>query len=177
MRVACPSCSAAYELPAALADRLGEGRPLRCARCGHTWTPGAMPEPLSTTISGPEPGPQPEPEPEPEPAQAGPLPAPPQLAPPPSSTSPGAGSLPGWPPLPPGFPSSFPTGFPEHFPDHLPGRFAGPDGPRPAVLATAWAASFLLLAAAAWAVLSWRVEIVAAWPPAARAFIALGLGG
>jgi len=47
MRVACPECSAEYELPPALADRLTEGRGLRCARCGHTWVPAgtAVPPP------------------------------------------------------------------------------------------------------------------------------------
>lgn len=36
MRLACPSCHAAYEVPD---DRLGVGaRRLRCARCAHEWT-------------------------------------------------------------------------------------------------------------------------------------------
>ncbi|MBB5694152.1 hypothetical protein [Muricoccus pecuniae] len=46
-----------------------------------------------------------------------------------------------------------------------------------ALLAAAWAASVLLLAGAAAAAWSWRVDLVEAWPPAARAFIALGLAG
>jgi fatty acid desaturase len=41
----------------------------------------------------------------------------------------------------------------------------------------AWAASLLLLAAAAGAAWYWRVSLVEAWPPAARAFMALGLAG
>ncbi|WP_135467646.1 zinc-ribbon domain-containing protein [Crenalkalicoccus roseus] len=39
MRITCPACAAAYEVP----DRLvGPGRRLRCARCGHEWA--ARPE-------------------------------------------------------------------------------------------------------------------------------------
>jgi predicted Zn finger-like uncharacterized protein len=44
MRIACPACSAAYEVPDAL---LGKGRRLRCARCGHAWM--ATPPPADTT--------------------------------------------------------------------------------------------------------------------------------
>ncbi|MBY0332042.1 MAG: zinc-ribbon domain-containing protein, partial [Acetobacteraceae bacterium] len=34
MRVTCPACTAAYEVPDA---RIGAGRKLRCGRCGHDW--------------------------------------------------------------------------------------------------------------------------------------------
>ncbi len=78
-------------------------------------------------------------------------------------------------PLPPGFPTSFPVDFPWPLPTG--NGPAAPAGPPRAVLAAAWAASLLLLAASAWAALAWRAEITAAWPPAARAFTALGLGG
>jgi predicted Zn finger-like uncharacterized protein len=36
MRVACPACSADYEVPDAL---LTPGRTVRCARCGGEWVP------------------------------------------------------------------------------------------------------------------------------------------
>lgn len=39
MRIACPSCSAAYEVPG---DRLPPGRGTRCARCGAQWVPVAL---------------------------------------------------------------------------------------------------------------------------------------
>lgn len=38
MRIVCPSCAAAYELPDA---RVLPGQPVRCARCGTNWTPVA----------------------------------------------------------------------------------------------------------------------------------------
>jgi hypothetical protein len=41
----------------------------------------------------------------------------------------------------------------------------------------AWAASLLLLLAALGAAWYWRIDIVEAWPPAARAYMALGLAG
>lgn len=34
MRIACPACDAAYEVPDHL---IGAGRRLRCAKCGHEW--------------------------------------------------------------------------------------------------------------------------------------------
>ena len=36
MRVACPSCSATYDVPDSLVT---PGRIVRCARCGNEWTP------------------------------------------------------------------------------------------------------------------------------------------
>ena len=160
MRVACPECSAAYELPLAVAARLGEGRPLRCARCGHTWTPApASPAPAASPAR-PEASPRPEPSPPDGPAWptllAGiPAPAPaPAQAPAPAGRR--AALLARLPRLPV-------SGFPAN-------RQA-------AILAAAWAASLLLLAGGALAAWHWRVDLVEAWPPAARAFMALGLAG
>ena len=43
MRIACPSCSASYDVP----DRLLAGRKaLRCARCGEQWTPPPADAPM-----------------------------------------------------------------------------------------------------------------------------------
>ena len=44
MRLICPSCTAAYDVPD---DRLGTGpRRLRCTRCTHQWTLQPAPAPL-----------------------------------------------------------------------------------------------------------------------------------
>ncbi len=42
MRLACPHCAAAYEVPPAL---LGRRRRLRCARCGRDWVAQGEPAP------------------------------------------------------------------------------------------------------------------------------------
>ena len=42
MQIACPSCGATYEVPAA---RLKPGRSARCAACGAEWKPAAETEP------------------------------------------------------------------------------------------------------------------------------------
>jgi len=42
MRIVCPSCGAAYEVPE---SRLGAGKPVRCSRCGETWAPVEPPPP------------------------------------------------------------------------------------------------------------------------------------
>jgi predicted Zn finger-like uncharacterized protein len=36
MRIACPACNAAYQVPD---EQLREGRVVRCARCGTDWAP------------------------------------------------------------------------------------------------------------------------------------------
>ncbi len=51
-----------------------------------------------------------------------------------------------------------------------------PEAPGRGAALAAWIASLLLLAGAAWAAHAWRAEIVAAWPPAARLYAALGIG-
>ncbi len=66
MRIVCPSCEAAYDVPE---DRLAPGRAVRCARCGKDWLPaGAAPEPA------PPPPPPPPPPPAPPPPPSAPIP-------------------------------------------------------------------------------------------------------
>jgi predicted Zn finger-like uncharacterized protein len=52
MRITCPSCSAAYEVPDTL---LGAApRRVRCARCGHEWLPtpqSAIDAPVQTPVA------------------------------------------------------------------------------------------------------------------------------
>jgi predicted Zn finger-like uncharacterized protein len=71
MRLVCPSCHAAYDVPD---DRLGAGvRRLRCACCAQEWT-----------FEPPAPPARPPPPPPPPRAPAAPLVAEPRIAPPPS---------------------------------------------------------------------------------------------
>lgn len=71
MRIACPNCAAAYEVP----DRLlhGTPRPLRCARCATTWTPPRLAPaetvPAAAAVAAPPPfPPSPAPPPPPPPS-------------------------------------------------------------------------------------------------------------
>jgi predicted Zn finger-like uncharacterized protein len=151
MRIACPACNAAYEVP----DRLiGPGRRLRCARCGHDWdvqqsTPGvsAADDPGPPLIMRPQarleapPGPGSEPPPEPPPHSV--LRRAPQVLDQDAMPRPGGDAA-----------------APMHF---LDGLWA------------AWAASILVVLAFLAALLVFRAEIAAAWPPAARLYTALGM--
>lgn len=42
MRIECPNCAAAYDVPESM---LSPGRQVRCARCGQGWAPVAAPPP------------------------------------------------------------------------------------------------------------------------------------
>ena len=170
MRIACPSCSAAYEVPDAL---LAAGpRLLRCARCGaqFTATGTAPPAPAEVPPAPPEPPPAPAPA-----AAAAPAPEPPGEAPPePPPEPPLAETVTLARDRPP--PTRGPT---RHSPIDAPPTAESEEPPAGAArgrLAAAWFASVALLAALVVALLRWHAEIAAAWPPAARLFGALGLG-
>jgi predicted Zn finger-like uncharacterized protein len=149
MRIACPSCSTAYEVPDAL---LAAGpRLLRCTRCGTQFT-----------AQGSAPPPPEAPPPESPPFRP---PPPKSAAPPPPEAAPPEASPPEPAPEPPVEPLREATA-----PAEPPAR------PSTGPLAAAWLGSFALLGALLFATLHWRAEIAAAWPPAARLFAALGLG-
>src|SRR5690348_5039749 len=58
MQIACPTCAAVYEVPAA---SLKPGRYVRCARCNAVWKPEptARPAPLPEMPAPPRPEPEP----------------------------------------------------------------------------------------------------------------------
>jgi predicted Zn finger-like uncharacterized protein len=135
MRIVCPTCSAAYDVPDSLVTA---GRSVRCARCGGDWTP--------VEIAAPEPSPPLEPTvaPAEEPVPVAEPPAAPVVA----------------------------TARPSAM-DRL---AAHADLPRPSVrLPMAWGASLVLLVLLAGGAYVWRSDVVAAWPPSARAYAAFGL--
>ena len=148
MRIVCPSCQAAYEVPEKLLS--GAPRKVRCARCGDAWVPEAVvvAVPAVEEVLPPAPEPEPEPEPVPEPpAHVAPPPAPPLAAVVPLV----ADRLVREPDAPP------------------------PRRGKPVLAAIAWAASLALLRGAGWAAVAWRAEIMAAWAPSQRLFTLLGL--
>ncbi len=54
MRIVCPNCAAAYDVP----DQVMAGPPraFRCARCAHEWTPNAQPPPAADAPGSDAPG-------------------------------------------------------------------------------------------------------------------------
>ena len=163
MHIACPTCNAAYEVP----DRLigAAGRQLRCAKCGHAWlvrpaeaapSSPASTSPVPVSIGANPTGVA-------EPPLLPPLPIPP---PPKALQAPAHG-------LPP--PLTTPWRAAQVIDPPLPQQDDAP--PRPAyALWAAWAASILLVILAVAALGVFREDIVAAWPPMARLYSALGLG-
>jgi predicted Zn finger-like uncharacterized protein len=156
MRIVCPSCSAAYEVPDSM---LGGRKAVRCARCGDEWRPF-------------EREPQIEPEPEIEPEQE--LTAPP---PPPREqeivTRLELERLPRPVPV-----------EPQPYERRMTGGAMAIDrlmaAPQPAqrsnvALTLAWLGSVVAIIVLLYAAYAWRVEIMAAWPPSVRVYAVLGL--
>ncbi|NKC31438.1 zinc-ribbon domain-containing protein [Falsiroseomonas selenitidurans] len=145
MRISCPSCAAAYEVPD---SALATGpRLLRCARCGHKFQAALPPAPLPAPApAGPPPA-----------AESIAMPEPPRQAPP---EPPPRGAVP--PPPPQVAPEA-----------RLGNAPASPGGDRFAL--AGWLLTVLALGGGAYAAFVFRAEIMQAWPPAERVFAALGL--
>ncbi|ONG49023.1 hypothetical protein BKE38_21240 [Pseudoroseomonas deserti] len=50
MRIECPDCAAAYDVPEAL---VALGREVRCVRCAHAWVPRPAAAPVATAAGVP----------------------------------------------------------------------------------------------------------------------------
>ena len=160
MRIACPTCNAAYEVAA---ERLAPGRDVRCARCGTLWAPVAAEDaapPLPLPAEPERPAPPPEPVlPEPPPAE------PPAEAPILEPEVAGPARRPLFVPVAP-----HPT---PNLVDEA------PDSPPRAgrrLLAAAWVGSLVVVLAVAWATWAFRAEIVLLWPASGRLYGWLGYG-
>lgn len=141
MRVQCPDCTIAYDVP----DHLLVGhRVLRCARCGAEWTPG---------------------QPAAKPEEATPVQSPPPL---PAALPPLAAPA----PLPDQHEAQL-----EREPFSAMQRLALPVEPprRTPWVGLAWVGSLIVVAALAWGAVTWRADVMHAWPPSTRAYAALGL--
>ena len=151
MRIVCPSCQAAYEVPDAI---LAAGPKLvRCARCGTEWTPPPLAAPIATEQVVTEP--------------AAPAAAEPQAGLPPPRAEPRLSSFRQRPPPVADVP---PAGGADH---GLPPEPARPPPLYAAILG--WVLSVALLAGLGWAAVTWRASVMAAWPPSERVYMAVGL--
>lgn len=158
MRIDCPACAAAYEVPESLLDTK---RPLRCARCGHQWLPWAPPEPAPPPEASP-------PELEPWSPIEPDLPA--TLLEVPLATVRGAA---------PDFetePDPQET-YRDEFLSPDPAQRLSPEAPGGGGLAIrlAWAATVLLIALLIWGGYAWRGDVMRIWPASERLYAALGL--
>jgi predicted Zn finger-like uncharacterized protein len=147
MRIACPSCNAAYDVPP---ERLAAGRVVKCARCAESW----IPIPVAAGPVAAIPAEAPAIDPVPQPTMDAPTmdaPAMDEAAP---SIEPPAPKTPPPEPLVP--------------PAEPPRRSRAP-------LVAAWLLSIAVLAALGWAAIDRRADIMAAWPPSTRAYAAIGL--
>jgi len=163
MRVACDSCSAAYEVP----DHLLGSRPrlLRCARCGAEWTVSAEP-PLPTAEAVPEEA----------------ILAPPQAAPAAPEAAPTALSA--------RRPHALSIAVPSAAHDREsraatlqrlaerkrnlgPAVRPGPGTPAAAWLG--WVGTIVLLGVLAWSGYAYRTEVMHVWPPSQRLYSLLGV--
>jgi predicted Zn finger-like uncharacterized protein len=146
MRIVCPSCSVAYDVPDSL---LTAGRTTRCARCGGEWVP------VQAAAVEPDPAPAPAGDP-PQPAgDASTATAAPEGR---VSDNPPVAEAPA--------PRSSAT-------DRLALRSARP--PSRLRVRLAWLLSLALLGFLGWAAYAWRAEVVEAWPPSARVYDAFGM--
>jgi predicted Zn finger-like uncharacterized protein len=185
MRIDCPACAAAYNVPDAL---LVPGRAVRCLRCGTEWQALAAhpPETPRTGVQVPAKSQWAETSP---PEFETPAPNPPVAVPPPDpvarplavaapSGRPSAAAV-AFPRLrrPPArsivaVPEPTPVAIPLPHPHRVPEMTQ--DGGKIAPV-LAWLVSLGVLAIALALLVQYRAAVMAAWPPAGHIFLALGL--
>lgn len=152
MRIECPSCSAAYDVPEA---RLAPGRVVKCARCATPWTPIPLEIAAFAPLAPPPPLPDPLP-PDPLPPDTAEHEAGPEGTPKPEAeTDPEAKTA---------------TPAQETIPEP-----AHPVRARSIPLIAAWVLSLVILAVLAWGAIDRRAAIMHAWPASTRAYAAVGL--
>jgi predicted Zn finger-like uncharacterized protein len=160
MRIVCPSCNAAYDVPDAILA--GGPRVVKCARCGGEWTPAPAGAPTPAPATDKPPAIAADDDPPPPAKPAGPMAA---------LEAEGAGRLePRVNPLRPRTePRATPTTVDADPPAPVAARKAGA-GP-----IAAWILSLIVLIGAGGAAVTWRAQVMAAWPPSQRVFAAVGL--
>jgi predicted Zn finger-like uncharacterized protein len=150
MRVQCPECTIVYDVPEHL---LAGRKALRCARCGTEWTPGS---PAADSGNMPSVGPE-------------------------QAVAPALPALDAGPAVEPEASAPIALGRREEQIEHGPysamQRLARPVEPprRTPWVGLAWVGSLIVVAALAWGAVTWRADVMHAWPPSTRAYAALGL--
>lgn len=154
MRIICPGCESVYDVP----DHLLASGPkrLRCAGCGLDFDTPAKPALPTVPVLPPSP-----------PAAAAPSPALPAslVAPPPAIEPPPR-------PMPPPLSAQFSQprlAVPSAADDE------GPSVGLRVVTVLAWLLSLAVLGAGAWAGVTYRDKVMAAWPASERLYAALGM--
>ena len=151
MRIACPDCGAAYDVPA---DRVPPGRGVRCAKCGVVWTPVATVDAEPAIVPAPE-----------APVRAG-QPAVPEPIPVADLAEPVPFEAPT--PVRPAFerPIEVAPAQASDAPEPVRGR---------ALVTLGWLLSFAVLGALGWLAVTRRADVMHAWPPSERAYALLRL--
>jgi predicted Zn finger-like uncharacterized protein len=169
MRIACPFCSAAYDVPETL---IRDRRTVRCAQCFREWSVGPVAggpgRDLPQVQAAAEASAPKEPPPLPVP-QAAPAAAVTLLTQPPPALAATAKADPRPPPVQPPDPGVYQPTATERLITE-----SDPPQPGPPVWA-AWAASIALLFLLCWAAYAWRSDVMDVWPPSQRLYAALGL--
>jgi len=149
MRIECPDCAAAYEVPDHL---LARRKTVRCSRCGIEWDARS-----GASVDEKPPGPQPL-----QIDQAGGVEA---AEPPPVET-------PAQPPRPA---KPMGLGRPSVLAMQRLVQAAEPPPRRSIWPGVVWVISLVALAVLVWAAFNWRADIMQVWPPSRRVFALLGL--
>lgn len=158
MRIECPKCAAAYEVPE---SRVGTVRTLRCGNCGTQWR---IEQPRTVVAEPPSP-----------PATAGTQPAP-AGEPTASGAAPAASSASATGQRPPsaradaGGSSPLAAGE-QRLPGHAASERLAPQAAPPIrnlPLTAAWIATVIVIAAAVTACFIWRDDVERIWPASAR---------
>jgi predicted Zn finger-like uncharacterized protein len=147
MRIVCPACEAAYDVPDTLVARR---RTLRCARCGREWAnespPEQAPPPDAPTAEAPA-------------LEAGvPEVSEPEIAAPPQ-------------PQPSRVAATLSEALADQRVSQLPSRSPA------AKVRLAWIASLALLAALGFAAWQYRTDVMHVWPASERVYRGVGLAG
>ena len=168
MRIVCPTCSAAYDVPPVLLGSVE--RKVRCAKCQHEWVPKAARDAAAAA---------PPPSPVPSPPAATLAHVPPMVAAP----MPLMDDLPDEPAESPAAPSATASEPAEPWADlpRIDPEIAILRRPKPGAnqaqtqTMVALAASVLILCGMAAAAATWRAQVMQVWPPSERVFAAIGL--